>query len=219
MNRYAGRSVISRGASNLMENSMLRQTAPFLALGLFLGLGSLSTNAAPLPVKVDTAHSRLQFMAYTKIFDAEGTFKDWMLEGSIDPEDFTTSRFKVVVQTKSLDTDNNMRDDHLRSKDFFEVEKFPTATFEVTKIIKKSATDYDLEGTFKLKSLAKPLTIPVKVEVMDMPKQGGGTEKRVRVDGKVRINRFDWGLNYKSSLLQPTIKDDVDIMFVLNAVL
>src|SRR4029078_9769199 len=68
-----------------------------------------------------------------------------------------------TVKAASIDTANNDRDEHLRSKDFFDVQKFPTLTFTSTKVVAKPANTLHVTGNLTMHGVTKPITIPVSL--------------------------------------------------------
>src|SRR5258706_344449 len=108
----------------------------FLRLNfLFLCLFVFSAHAEYAFVK---EKSTLSFTASTWLMSVRGTFSDWKVEGKTNGPNLTDLDFTVTVNTNSLNTENEKRDTHLRTEDFFWIEKFPSATFQSTKIEKKS---------------------------------------------------------------------------------
>ncbi len=186
-----------------------------LTLPALVALLALPASAAPVAIDLDRAHSKVGFVAYTKIFDAVGKFSSFRASGTLDPDNLPASRIKITIDVATVDTDNGTRDDHLRTEDFFHVDKFPNATFESTGIKPtKKADIYNVTGPLTIHGVTKTVTVPVtitKVETKD------GTV-HTRAKGAFRVKRQAFGLKYESGLLMPTIKDDVDITFDLNFV-
>jgi polyisoprenoid-binding protein YceI len=94
---------------------------------------------------------------------------------------------KVVIDTTSIFTDTEKLTGHLKSADFFDVEKFPNATFEVTSLVKNSDAEYAVSGNFTLHGVTKNITFPAMVT-----KSGDVT----KIDSTFNINRQDFGLVY-----------------------
>jgi polyisoprenoid-binding protein YceI len=198
-------------------NRLLPRVALTSALsGLLLGalLLPVAGHAAPLSIEDDSAHSHIQFTAHTKIFDATGRFRDFDIKGTFDSDDFATSRFTVTVRTKSLDTDNGTRDDHLRSEDFFHVDKHPTASFTVDSVAKgKKADWFVIKGTLDIKGKKTKHAIPMQVITGMLDKKG--TKKVTTLKGKFKLDRNKVGVDWPGSLLLPDIDKTVDMDVVL----
>lgn len=180
--------------------------------GLLLGALLLPTTgrAAPMEIAEDAAHSHIQFTAHTKIFDATGRFRDFDVKGKFDPDKFTDSKFTVTIRTKSVDTDNGTRDDHLRSEDFFHVDKHPVASFAVDKVVKgKKPGWFIIKGTLTIKGKKTKHSIPMKVMTGMLDKKG--TKKVTTLKGKFKLNRMKVGVDWPGSLLLPDIEEMVDM--------
>ena len=109
-----------------MSVEVRRPRACGFSLCLLLTLGVASVAWA------DAVPGRIGFVGKNAIAKANGTFRSWKLvEVSVDPANLATGSVEVEIDVASLDTDNQRRDDHLRSADFFEVERWPTARIRV----------------------------------------------------------------------------------------
>lgn len=167
---------------------------------IFIGVmaGLVSTSVLALDTyKVDPAHSSINFtIEHMVINTVHGRFGQF--EGSIiiDPEkDNALKEANATIQAKSIDTGISKRDDHLRSADFFDVEKFPTITFE-GKEVKKEGNDQVLVGKFAMHGVTKEISLPFKLKgpITAM----GGT--RMGLEVTVKLNRKDYGLTWNKAL-------------------
>ena len=182
-----------------------------IVVSMFLLSAGNSANA--LPAKKDAAHSRISFVAYTKLFDAEGIFKKWNVSGEVNPDDFTQSKIQISVDVATVDSDSKQRDDHLLEEDFFFVKKYPKATFKTTSITRgKGPNQFIVKGPLTIRGVTKTISMPVTAETMTNKKG----KKVVRVKGTKKLIRQDYGLNYVSGLLMPTIRDDVTLSIDIN---
>lgn len=114
---------------------------------------------------------------------------------------------KVVIDMKSTFVDNEKLQGHLKSPDFFDVEKFPQATFDVTGFKKDSPTAYNVSGNFTLHGITKNISFPVTVSQ---------TGDNVKIDAKFDIKRKDFGIVYPGKP-DDLIRDEVVIEFKLEA--
>lgn len=194
----------------MQSNRLLSRLSLLTAFALAVGLAAPAA-AAPVAFTTDKAHSRVQFMAYTKLFDTLGVFKKWSVDAKIDPADLKTMALKVTVDVASVDTDNSSRDDHLRKEDFFHVKKYPKATFVAKKVEVKSEDEIVLTGPLTIRGVTKTISVPT--QVVRFEKKG---RKVMRLKGKFTVDRNTFGVDYKPGLLLPSIKDNVDISFDLN---
>lgn len=91
--------------------------------------------------KVDNAHTSLEFSArHMMVSTVKGHFRDFTGEVELDPSDLTRSTARAEIQATSLDTREERRDAHLRSADFFDVEKFPVISYQSGKIESRATT-------------------------------------------------------------------------------
>ena len=115
-----------------------------------------------------------------------GSFNDVQGYFHADLDDMSKSSARVVLKAASVDTRNNDRDNHLRSADFFDVEKWPDITFESTQIEEVSDNAYVISGHLTIRDVTKPVTIPL--ELMGVQTDAFGA-LRAGFEGSRRINR------------------------------
>lgn len=109
---------------------------------------------------VDKAHSRLGYsVTHMSISESEGNFKSYDVKINATKADFSDAKFEVSIDVNSINTDNEMRDKHLKSADFFDVEKYPTITFKSTSIKKAGGNKYTLTGDLTFHGVTKPVTL------------------------------------------------------------
>jgi polyisoprenoid-binding protein YceI len=155
---------------------------------------------APIPAgdyKIDPAHSIIGFaVRHLEINWVEGRFKEF--EGTIhyDDKDVTQSSVEFSAKVESIDTGVAPRDKHLRTADFFEVEKYPTMTFKSTGVERKGKDSYVLHGDLTLKGVTKPVQLPFRVAGAVRDPWGN---TRFGVEAQTKINRRDFGINYGSA--------------------
>jgi len=189
-----------------------------IAAGLLVST-QFATPAHAEPFTADKAHSRISFMAYTKLFDTLGIFDSWKIKkADLNWDDMTKSSLELVVDVKSLNTDNKRRDDHLRNEDFLHVTKFPKATFKSTKFEVVDAEHLKVTGNLTIKGKTQQVVVPVEVVKFEKPLKNGKKRKVMRLKGKITIKRKSFGVTYEAGALMPSIKDDVDIKIDLNMV-
>jgi polyisoprenoid-binding protein YceI len=142
---------------------------------------------------VDLAHSSLEFaVRHMVVSTVKGTFGDFTVEPHVDDQDLTRSTGIVKVNVASLDTREPRRDTHLRSADFFDVERFPTMTYAV-KSVEQDGDEYHIVGDLTIRDITRevPLTAEVSGPVTD---PFGGT--RIGVSALGKLNRHDFGLDW-----------------------
>lgn len=168
---------------------------------------------------IDTTHSLIGFKIKHMMFtNVRGSFQDYQASLHLANDNFEESSIHFEAQAASIDTNNTDRDDHLRSADFLDVEKFPTLTFTSTKIEKKGETHYSVEGTLTMHGVSK--TIKLNAEYSGVIIDPWGNAKvALALTGKV--NRKDWNLNWNTALeaggllVSEEINFDIETQFVL----
>lgn len=149
--------------------------------------------------KIDPAHSSLNFnISHSAISIVNGKFLDYTGDLAIDEDKFESAIIDFNVKVGSIDTNIEMRDNHLRSADFFEVETYPTMTFESTKILATGKPDYYLlHGKLTIKDVTKDVIFDVYY---------GGTSKteegeKIGIEAKTTLNRFDYNIDFDPGAL------------------
>jgi len=149
--------------------------------------------------KSDKAHSSVVFsIRHMMVSKVEGRFNDFDVTIMADTADITKSTATAVIKAVSIDTDNEQRDTHLRSADFFDVQKFPEITFK-SLAVKKKDNNYVLWGTLTMHGVTKNIEIPFEILGHITDPQGN---TRVGIEGKVTLDRKDYGLTWNKTLDQ-----------------
>jgi len=158
---------------------------------------------------LDTAHSELQFkVKHLMITNVTGTFS--VVSGAVETDDdkFSHAKVSFTADPTSITTNNEQRDGHLRTADFFETEKYPEIKFESQDF---SATAGKIKGALTIKGVSKPVTLDV--DFHGVHKDPWGNEKAgFSLSGK--INRKEWNLNWNAALETGgvLVSDDVKII-------
>jgi len=145
--------------------------------------------------EIDPAHTNIGFTAkHLAVSTVHGHFAkfDGSFEGPDD--DMTKARGTIKVEVASLSTRNDQRDTHLKSADFFESEKYPYLTFNVTGIEKIDDENYRVLGDLTIKETTRPIELTGTIEGR-LPDPFGGRE-RLGVSATGQVNRMDFGLNW-----------------------
>ena len=165
----------------------------------------------------DKAHSFIGFkVKHMGLVEVPGFFRDFTGTIIYDAKDPSKSSVEFAAKATSVDTGVGGRDNHLRSPDFFEVEKFPELTFKSTKVEKKGR-GWVMTGDFTLKGVTKSLSIPFNVAgFLPADQRSGG---KMGVTAETTINRRDYGVNYGSNMPNGTamLSDDVKISLEVEA--
>lgn len=149
------------------------------------------------------------------ISNVKGEFRTF--QANIDGEDFTNSTISANIDASSISTNNEDRDTHLKSPDFFEVEKYPEITFVSTSLKKVDDNEYELVGNLTIKGITKE--IKLNTDFGGFMKDPYGNEKAgFSINGK--LNRKDFGLNWNAALeaggvmVGNEIKINAEVQFV-----
>lgn len=165
------------------------------ALMLF---GVAAASAGEKVWKSDASHSGISFsVSHLVISDVEGRFKEFEATMRGLKDDFTDAVIEVTVKPSSIDTDNEKRDNHLRSADFFDSDKFPEGTFQSTSIKKTGKDAYVIKGDLTLRGVTKP--VELKAKLRGVAKDPWGAT-RAGFKATTTIDRTEWGLTWNKAL-------------------
>jgi polyisoprenoid-binding protein YceI len=146
--------------------------------------------------KFDKAHSQIQFtVTHLVISEVTGSFQNFDGTVRTKDEDFSTAEIEFTIQTKSINTGIEKRDNHLRSDDFFNAEKFPQITFKSKSMKKVGDNRYKLVGDLTIRDVTKEVELDVvHGGIID---DGYGNRKAgFNLTGTV--NRFDYNLKWNA---------------------
>lgn len=144
---------------------------------------------------MDPTHSELQFkVKHLMITNVTGRFDTFTAEVESDDDNFSNAKVSFSAQAGSINTNNEQRDGHLRSADFFDADVFPELKFESSSY---HAASGKLSGNLTIKGVTKPVTLDV--EFSGTNKDPWGNQKAgFSLSGK--LNRTDWGLTWNAAL-------------------
>lgn len=145
---------------------------------------------------VDVTHGIAEFSAkHLMISTVKGQFKTFEGRGETNP-DGTLKSVEMTLDTASIDTNIQQRDDHLRSADFFDAANHPKITFRSTRIEQKGS-DVTIVGELTMRGVSKPLTLAGEMSAT-VKDPWGNQRAALSVDGK--LNRTAWGLQWNMAL-------------------
>ena len=161
--------------------------------------------------KIDTAHSEIQFkVKHLMITTVTGYFKNFDLEVESGTEDFTTAkRIEFTADINSIDTNNQQRDTHLKSADFFDAENYSQLRFVGTKYEAKG-DEAKLHGELTLKGVTKPVTVNVEFGGIVVDPYGQ-TKAGFTVSGKISRKEFGLTWNAVTEAGQIVVSDEIKI--------
>jgi polyisoprenoid-binding protein YceI len=166
----------------------------------------------------DPAHSRLGFvvrhMGFSKV---RGSFEEFEASIRMNDDDLSTLSATAEAKAASVDTNEEKRDNHLRSEDFFDVENYPTLSFESTSVKDISGDSFTLVGDLTIHGVTKQIEFAA-VHLGTGPDPWGGT--RIAFEAETTINRKDFGLNWNAALETGgvLVSENVRIVLEIQAV-
>ena len=175
----------------------------FTAIALFCVVTAFGQNYTPTD-----AGSKVRFVIKNFGINTGGTFEG--LAGSVvfDPANLAGASFNVSVDAKTVDTDMEARDNHLRKEEYFDVEKYPKLSFRSTKITTTNKEGYlFMFGVITIKNISKEISFPFK----QTSKDGG-----LLFDGEFKLNRLDFGVGGKSFSMSDELNVELSIFAKKN---
>jgi polyisoprenoid-binding protein YceI len=163
---------------------------------------------------LDKGHSNVKFtVTHMVVSEVDGSFKNF--DGSIESAkpDFSDAVVNFTVDVSSVDTDNENRDKHLRSDDFFNAEQFPQMKFQSTSFKSVGGNKYQLAGNLTIRDITKPVSFDVTY--------GGSinTQRGAKVGFKATttINRFDYNLKWDRATEAGSLVVAKEVAITINA--
>jgi polyisoprenoid-binding protein YceI len=161
-------------------------------------MSTTSTESLTGEYTLDASHSRIGFVArHAMVTKVRGSFNDVTGTGHFDLEDPAKTSFEVVIQAKSIDTRNADRDNHLRSNDFFDMEKYPEIRFTSTKAELTDVGHRRVTGDLTIKGVTKPVSIDFEFTGSAVDPFGNN---RIGFEGSTTVSRKDWGIEWNAPL-------------------
>lgn len=167
---------------------------------------------------LDVAHTRLGFVArHAMITKVRGAFNEFEGKAFIDADDPAKSQVSITIKGESIDTRNEQRDAHLRSNDFLDLANHPLITFVSTKVEPKPGEVYRVTGDLTIRGVTKPVTFDLEFTGSAVDPFGN---TRVGLDGSVKVNRKDWGVNWNAALEAGgfLVSEEITLEFEISAI-
>ena len=159
---------------------------------------------------VDKAHAKIGFaITHNMASDVEGSFKTFDATINTTGNDFTNATFDFTADAASITTDNERRDNHIKSADFIDVQKSPKITFKSTLVTKTTATNYSIEGNLTLHGITKPVVLDALVRI---PPEATGVKgvAGFKISGIIKRSDFDIGGAFANIVLGDEITLDAN---------
>jgi len=185
-------------------------------LVLVLGVSiAAAARAATEAFVFDKAHSQVGFRIRHWLTKVEGRFKDYDGRIWIDRETPASSRVELTIQAASIDTENERRDTHLRSADFFEVEKYPTISFKSTRVEPKGKDLYEITGDLTMRGVTKT----VRVSVRHTGFLNLGKQEKAGFEATLPVSRKEYGITWNRTAEGggAMLGDEVEITLLVEA--
>ena len=167
-----------------------------------------STSATAIPMSattasstwnIDPAHSAAEFkVRHMMISNVKGKFSGLSGVLKLDESDHSRSTVEVSIPAASVSTVDEKLDTHLKNEDFFDVQKFPTITFQSTKIRSTGGRDYEVTGDLTIRGVTQ--TVTLNVADFSEPSKDPWGNLRIGLSGSTKVNRKDFGLVWNAPL-------------------
>lgn len=180
---------------------------------LTLAFATLFVNGQKLTM--DPYHAKLQFaVTHMTISSVDGEFKKFNVKLDHTKSDFSDAKFTVTAETNSIDTGIEARDNHLKSADFFDVEKYPSLTFVTTSTTKGKSNNYILKGNLTIHGITKPVTLNLKYNGTTVNPMSKKQTYGFTVTGTFKRSDFSVGTNFPEAV----VSDQVNLLSNLEFV-
>jgi polyisoprenoid-binding protein YceI len=189
---------------------MSSQIKVFWSVGLAtLALLGLAQSGAAQTFQIDPVHSYVNFrVKHMNAGYSYGRFNQFSGSFVIDEKNLARSSVQFEIDAASVDTNNQKRDDHLRSPDFFNVRQFPKITFKSTSVRKINNTTAEIKGNLTLRGVTKPITSTV-VLTGRAKNQRGSTVAGFEIT--FALKRSDFGMSFMQNMLGDEVRVTVSV--------
>lgn len=177
-------------------------------------LGSISLMGQTNTWVNDPAHSRLGFVVkHLTISEISGRFADFSVKVTTSKPDYMDAQIEVTAKIASMDTGVEMRDNHLRSADFFDAEKYPTLTFKSTSVEKTGKDKGKLHGNLTFHGITKPVVVDVVYFGTVNNPMNNATTAGFQIKGIVKRSDFDLGPKFPEAMVSNDVHIIADVEF------
>jgi polyisoprenoid-binding protein YceI len=178
---------------------------------LFSAVLALSAFATVSTWSNDKAHSSLGFtITHLGISDISGTFKNFEVSVNSSKDDFSDAVFELSADVASINTAIEMRDNHLKSADFFDAEKFPKLTFKSTSLKPAGKDRYKLTGDLTLHGVTRPVTLDLWYRGTVTNPMSKAATSGFQVSGVIKRSDFGIGAGFPAPMLSDEVKIKAD---------
>lgn len=167
---------------------------------------SYTAASAQTTWSVDKAHSNVKFtVTHLMVSDVDGIFKNYDATITAAKPDFSDAKFQISIQTASVSTDNDQRDKHITSPDFFDVAAYPTLTFTSTAITKTSDKHYKLTGNLTLHGVTKPASFDLWYRGTIQNPMSKADDAGFQLTGTIKRSDFNFGSKFGNAMVSDEV--------------
>ncbi|GLB48332.1 YceI family protein [Neptunitalea lumnitzerae] len=185
---------------------------------LFVAIAFVSLSAFTVASKVwtnDDPHTQLGFtVTHLGINDISGAFTDVDITLEASKEDFSDAVFNLTAKTASIDTRVEARNNHLKSADFFDVEKYPTLTFKSTGIKKAGKDTYKIEGDLTMHGVTKKVSLKATYRGSVVNPMSSKETQGFQVTGTLKRSDFGIGEKFPEAVVSDEVRIEANAEFV-----
>ena len=165
---------------------------------------------------LDAGHSRLGFtVKHMEISETVGQFDKFDVKITTPNADFSDATIELTAEAKTVNTYLSMRDDHLRSADFFDVEKHPTITFKSTSVKKAKGNNYVIKGNFTMHGVTKTVVL-AGVHNGTTKNRAGADLAGLKISGLIKRSEYGVGVTMPNSVVADEIYLNADLELSKN---
>lgn len=173
-----------------------------------------TSDSQTITVQNDPPHSKLGFsISHLTISMVDGHFNDFNVELTFSKNDFSDGKFVVTAKTASVDTRVEARNNHLKSADFFDVEKYPDMKFESTSMVKNIGNQYDLAGNLTLHGVTKPVMLTAYYNGSVTDDKNNVTTHGFTVTGTIDRSAFGVGSGFPAAVVGNDVQLNANLEF------
>jgi polyisoprenoid-binding protein YceI len=192
---------------------MISRTAIARIAAVLAGMLAFCSASAGEIYEVDPSHSDVIFKVRHLVSTVTGHFREFSGKIVVDRENLANSSVSFSIKTASIDTASDRRDRHLRSAEFFDVEKFPEITFVSTAITRSAGDTYDVRGRFTMHGVTKEIALPVEILGFTSHERFG---ERAGFSSALTLDRTEYGITYNMPLDADTLVLGEEVRIEIN---
>ncbi len=184
----------------------MKKLSLIFSIVAILGLSAFTTNS-PSVWTNDAPHSQLFFtVTHLRINDVSGTFDDFTVNVTSSEADFSDAVFTLTAKTNSINTRVEARNNHLKSADFFDVEKYPELTFTSTGITPAGENTYKLTGDLSIHGVTKEVTVDLLYRGQTTNPMSSQLTTSFEINGSIKRSDFEVGGSFPEAVVSDEVR-------------